>query len=133
MTVHTSGPITILPADFQRTDRGIHWAIKAVNNPAAQWVSIYLVSTAGVVSAGPSLDDGFDTSRGYQAYMNIEDWWVHRALPNLNKWLAATFPPLTGSPVEPVLSPIEQADALITGRLQITQAADGTLSASLPP
>lgn len=132
MTVQTSsGPIVVGPGDFQRTDRGITWAIKCRDIEGTQFATILVKQDNGSWAVGGMVDDGFDLTA--KNYPTMIDWFKNVLLPRLNAWLAATFPaPTEGPTPEPVgATLLEQADHLINNRLLIRVNADGTLVAEL--
>ncbi len=135
MTIRTSGPTTFGAGDFHRTDQGITWGIKCVSISRIEAVSICTMLPDGTWTIEEHIDDGFDMSAG--RYPQVIDWFTNVLLPKLNAWLAARFPARVGgaeSPAPaPVLTRLEQADALINTRLRITVGANGTLTAGLEP
>lgn len=130
----TAWPLVLDANDFQRTDRGVKWGIKfhEVTGMGAQ--TVHLVYTpAGGSQVVETLDDSFDLRINRDFGGNVIRWLTEYILPKLNAWLAKTFPPkAAGDDWTPVIdsSKLDEAFAAV-GRIKITQAADGTLSASL--
>lgn len=133
----TAWPLVLEANDFQRIDRGIKWGIKFHEAVGAGIQSVHIVWTLpGSPAKVETIDDGFDIHILQDHGGDVLDWIRKRLLPRLNAWLAKVFPAnATNTPAPPPVD--EGADKFTAawaavGRLQINQAPDGTLTASLP-
>lgn len=139
-------PLKVGAYDFQRVDRGLHWAIKFACYEVMGSMVVFIVKVApngvDVQEVLYQLDDGFDLNVGPNSqnkrYMTVIEWFEKHFLPKLNEWLAKTFPPVAAS--EPVKDPLakaptllDDAELLVKAKLVVEQLPDGTLVAKVKP
>ena len=127
---YTPGPIVINSSDFQRIDRGIHWAIKCreiSNFGQAVYACVKSDSGWNIVE---TLDGGFDIRIESDFGGDVQKWLREYLLPALNRWLAAYFPAGATPPAPGPATAIERADAAIKG-ITIMVMPDGTLAATI--
>lgn len=137
MSIQRTGwPLVLDADDFQRIDRGVKWGIKFHHAAGSDMQSVHIVWTIpGSAAKVETIDDGFDIHVFNDHGGDVIRWIKERLLPRLNAWLAKTFPAnATNTPAPPPVD--DGADKfsaawVAVGRLQITQAPDGTLKASL--
>ena len=135
MTVQVSaGPISIGVGDFIRTDRGVTWAIKARGGDF-NIVMVCQKQSDGTWGFSDHPAEGMldDSINANSLAMTPMAWFTNVFMPRLNAWLHTQFGKTEAPPVLPPGTGtwLEQADALINTRLQITVGADGYLNASL--
>lgn len=133
MTVQTSpGLISVGPGDFQRTDRGVTWAIKFRDMSGTQVVLILIKQADGGWTVDPlpeaQLDSKFDL-RVSEPGFSIDTWVTDVILTRLNAWLAKRFP-ATGDATIPLF---DQAESVLLSRLMVVVGPSGELSATLRP
>ena len=117
--------------DFQRTDRGVNWAIKFRDFGGYQVCYIVVKSSAGVWEWAADIDNSFDTH--IMNYKSVAEWVNKVLLVKLNEWLAKVFP--ASAVPAPVPSPVvtdtfKQAWIASKG-IKIVVNADNTLTASV--
>lgn len=129
MSLRRSADVVFNPnSDIYRVDRDIEWGIKVTHMDEFKFVAVFFRPVGGLQWQA-SVISGMD----WQAEvvdMTLREWFIQKALPLLQKWLADTFPKLAGGS-DPWLSLSVQLDGLIFQKLKVTENADGTLTATL--
>ena len=114
--------------DFIRTDRGITWGFKLVDNPSLA-TSLYIVvkNADGTWKIDYNVDDSVDLHIGN--FSSVKEYFK-TLIAKIQAWLTKTFP-AGGGVVPPVKADrYDELDALIMSSLRIVVNADGTLTAS---
>lgn len=130
------GSVIVVDADdFQRTDRGVKWAIKFRDFGDYPVCYIVVQDPDGVWNYAASIDNGFDTT--ILNYKSVSEWVTKVLLVKLNEWLAVMFPatanPTPTPPPTPTPTPANQfLEAWKASKgIKIVVNANNTLTASI--